>query len=194
MNKLIAIGVAALFFAAAIPSVEASRTDYVNYLPGVLVITISCSGDDHNWLPIGDPNPDNPLGWLFSGEPECAPNDLINDATGENNPGGFGGGAFLVYPEEALKTVVASTNDALFGVGNSFLTLRAPESESTGESDTSEGCGPQVVTIPVDPVAHWQSTPDNPYYLTWAFIPEAGVTDDLEVCFSSTGVVEAVIG
>ena len=195
MNKMIAIALAALMLAAAVPSVDA-RTHGGRYIPGA-GITIWCSADNHNLAPIGNPEDySSPTGWLFSGEPECSQNDAlnaVNGALGEDPAeGGVGGFAWIVFPSELGTLVVANTDDDLFGVGQSFFTLLATGTVS-GDT-TSGGCGPQSIVLPADLENHWQSSPTNPLYLFWAFIDVANATDDLTVCFSSTGTITATIG
>ena len=192
MNKLFAIAVAALFFAAAMPSVDASRTHGGRYTAGE-GITIWCSGEPHNLAPIGNPEDyDSVDGWAFSGEPECAGGDAQNAALGTSDEWAYAGFAWIIFPNEKGAFAVASTTDDAFGAGASYINLFA--STTDGEGVSQEGCGSQTLLIPQNIANHWQSSPDNPLFLMWASIPPVGTTDDLNVCFASQGDVTATIG
>ena len=201
MNKTIAITLAALMLAAAIPSVDA-RVHGGRYITGamggVAPLGFWCSEDQHNVAPIGDPDDySSPTNWLFSGEPECAQNDALNAVGGalgeEPQEGGLGAFGWIVYPEEFGSLVVANTDDDFFGLGQSYFMLWV-EHESGAEPSTSAGCGPQSFILPFDIDPAGQSPTGSPVYLFWAFVDAVNLTDDLTVCFASTGTITADIG
>jgi hypothetical protein len=196
MNKLIALGIAAILLASAIPGVEANRTSTTQYVPGVIVVWIWCSEEEHSLIPTYDPPLDDPgalEGWAFSGEPECAYSDAVNvanEATGnERQSVGIGAAAWYLYPEDLGGLLQSSTDDDFFGADSSYQYVTA--SSTDGPSSVSEGCGTQTIDVPEDVPIHWQADPSDPYYLAWTGIDPVGVDEDLSVCFASSGFVTA---
>lgn len=113
--------------------------------------------------------------------PECAgaeANNAVNGLTGDEREA-FGIGGFVMEydSEDLLQPILVVPQDDLTG-SSVYMTLAGPFSESTGERSVSEGCGPQVVALPADPVGP---------IMGW--IPVLGLTDDLEVCAATTGTV-----
>lgn len=168
--------------ALASPSVFADERGG-RYIPSA-GITIWCAAGNHNLAPIGEPEDySSPLGWLFSGEPECAFADAFNEvreAQGEERvEWGAGGFAWVLYPEDFGQSVIVSTNDDVTGPDNTYLAVSWP-----GFFDDSvAGCGPQTIQLGEPGV--------NPIYLMWAFIDVVGIEDDLNVCLGTTGSITA---
>lgn len=218
MNKLIALGIAAMLAVTAMPGIEASeaRTEFSTYLPGAMGVTVVwCSADDHELTPTYDPPLDDPEsidGWLFSGEPECAYSDAlnaVNEQTGaERNATGIGGAAWYLDTDEFGGTIETAAEDDVFADIYMRITIDfcstedgeeipCPEVGSGEQFETTraayEGCGTAEGDIPEHTAHHWQSAPGEEYYLAWTWIPEVGVTEELDICFSSSGIVSATI-
>jgi hypothetical protein len=200
MNKIIALAIAAILVATAIPGVEASnRTETTQYIPGSFVW---CSEEEHSLIPTYDPplDAEDPIDLIFdlydwhaSGEPECVYADainVVNEASGnERQSIGLGAAAWTLLPGDLGGQLESSTDDDFFGAGSSYQWVWAESAE--GEDAVAEGCGTQTIQVPEDPPRHWQSPPEDPYYLAWTMIDAVGVDDDLSICFASTGFVTA---
>lgn len=195
--RFIVVACISLLLSAAVgPTVDAARTETGSYLPRPILIGIWCEGDPHDWVPNEDPHDPLDLGWLWSGEPECAPADVYNayreDQGKERQAVGLGSYAFPIETDDAGTSAHVSTDDAHFGAMTyMFLQARAMEPE---DDAVSEGCGPRSLTIPEDPEMHWQSSWPPTYVPMWAWIDEIGVDDDLAVCFSSYGEISGTYG
>lgn len=155
-------------------------------------VSIWCDAERHPLVP-HDP-PGDPSG-PFSAEPECAAGDAHNElreALGQNRVAhGYGGAAFQYFASEQQRPLVVSTVDQMHGGNNGYLNLFVSH-PTTGDRHGSEGCGPQMIVLPLHP--HW-GWPDPETYtaFAWVHIPVLGVTDDLMVCGSSVGIVTGVI-
>ncbi len=193
MNKLIAIAIASVFFFAAAPAAEAG-TQTTSYVTAghfattsagslnLAITGISCAAGGHEYVPIGDVEDyEDPLGWAFSGEPECLPGDVISgDGTSAINMV-----AFEVQPEERGSEMTVTANDENFdATGMMYI---------NGDGDWVHGCGAISGVVPEDLSQHWQSSDDNPYYIFWVRVYASYTNaDTLETCFGSVGELTGV--
>lgn len=186
-----------VFLAAATsPTADAARTETGSYLPGIILIGISCGEGPHGWVPDEEPQDPLDLGWLWSGEPECAPADAYNayreEQGKERHAVGLGSYAFPIESTDAGTSAYVATDDAHFGsMTYQYLVARAIEPE---DDAVSEGCGPRSLTIPENPEMHWQSSWPSAYVPMWAWLDEIGVDSDLSLCFSSYGEISGTYG
>lgn len=170
------------------------KTEEAFYFPSLVILSISCSAEDHTVVPTQQtPDPDDPLGWVFSGEPECAPGDVVNDM--RENEGeervrsGWGAIPFMFTHDDTGTLATAVATDTTFGADAGYLTLRALDEEGDA---SAEGCGAQSIVLP-KPTVPWQGPPPEWAYW-WTFIDPIGVDEDLTVCFATTGIVHGTWG
>lgn len=193
MRRVLVVSVFMLFLTAAAVPAGATEEWSESYLPGT-GITIWCSADPHPIVPMQPQEDDlyDPLGWVFSGEPECAYQDAINayhEARGEERRGGGIGGAAVLYGREDVgKTLTSTPEDAVFGV-DVYHVLRIP-SYGVDETPAPAGCGILSIVLTL-PEPHWQW--EETEAVLWDIVDPIWVGDDLTTCPSSTGLLHYVL-
>lgn len=143
----------------------ATESETTRYVAGDGRTVIWCSSEPH---PLDE-------------EPECVgaeANNAVNAWNGDEREAFGIGGFYKHYDTDDLGKVVSIVpQDDLYG-SSVYLILQGPASASTGQRDAFEGCGPQAVMVPYDPVGS-----------ILGIIPAVGITDDLDVCGGTTGTV-----
>ena len=172
-----------LLMAAWLPT-GAARTETADYVAahgnGILY---SCSAETHPLVPQGPPDPSQPVQWLFSGRPHCAPVEVLNTLRGDQRAFGLGGYAFPLEWSDRNQLVHVDVQDQ---TGDGFLSLFAASTQ--GAHAATEGCGAQQITIPSFPAI---SPGGGTVLPLWAMIHAVGVEEDGSFCLGSAGTLRA---